>query len=187
MSLRKINERDNVAVLMEGDGEIPAGHKIALEPIKKGEFVVKYGEVIGRATQDIQPGQWVHTHNLKSHLDENAEYHYHFQECALPKQEGWFWGYPRSWGRTGIRNEIYIIPTVGCVNSVCKQLERQAQELVTGTIDNIFCLPPPSLAAPNWGRTGKTSSACCAGPPAIPTLPLCSLWAWAAKITALAE
>lgn len=141
MSLRKINERDNVAVLMEGDGEIPAGHKIALEPIKKGEFVVKYGEVIGRATQDIQPGQWVHTHNLKSHLDENAEYHYHFQECSLPKQEGWFWGYPRSWGRAGIRNEIYIIPTVGCVNSVCKQLERQAQELVTGTIDNIFCLP----------------------------------------------
>ena len=141
MSPLKIHEKDNVAVQLEQTETIPAGHKAALEPIKQGEFVIKYGEIIGRATRDIQPGEWVHTHNLRSHLDENAEYHYHYQDCSLPPEEGWFLGYPRSWGRAGIRNEIYILPTVGCVNSVCKQLERQAQELVTGSIDGIFTLP----------------------------------------------
>lgn len=141
MSLRKIHEKDNVAVQLDPGEQIPAGHKVALEPIKEGEFVIKYGEIIGRATQDIQPGQWVHTHNLRSHLDENAQYHYQFRECSLPRQEGWFLGYPRSWGRAGIRNEIYIIPTVGCVNSVCKQLEQQAQQFVTGSLDGIFALP----------------------------------------------
>ena len=53
--------------------------------------------------------------NLRSHLDEGAEYHYQFQPVSLPPREGSFWGYPRPWGGVGIRNEIYICPTVGCV------------------------------------------------------------------------
>ncbi|MGI6255805.1 MAG: UxaA family hydrolase [Acutalibacter sp.] len=141
MITRKIHPKDNVAVSLDGSDTIPAGHKFALVPIQKGEFVIKYGEIIGRATRDIQPGEWVHTHNLRSHLDEDASYHYHYEDCSLPPQDGgYFLGYPRSWGRAGIRNEIYILPTVGCVNPICQELERQAQDLVRGSIDGIFAL-----------------------------------------------
>lgn len=141
MNTRKIHPKDNVAVCLDGSDTIPAGHKFALVPIAKGEFVIKYGEIIGRATQDIQPGDWVHTHNLRSHLDEGASYHYHYEDCVLPPVEGGhFLGYPRSWGRAGIRNEIYILPTVGCVNPICQELERQAHSLVGQGIDGIFAL-----------------------------------------------
>jgi altronate hydrolase len=71
-----INKKDNVAVTLHGKGDIPAGHKFALKEIAKGEYVIKYGEIIGRATQDIACGEWVHTHNVKSHLDENVAYRY---------------------------------------------------------------------------------------------------------------
>ncbi|MBR5388239.1 MAG: UxaA family hydrolase, partial [Clostridia bacterium] len=71
-----INEKDNVGVSLTGKGNIPAGHKFALKDIKKGEYVVKYGEIIGKATADIKEAEWVHTHNVKSHLDEKTEYSY---------------------------------------------------------------------------------------------------------------
>ena len=106
MSLRVIDPRDNVAVQIGEGGAVPSGHKVARRAIAQGEFVIKYGEIIGRATQDIAPGEWVHTHNLRSHLDEGAEYHYQFQPVSLPPREGSFWGYPRPWGDVGIRNEI---------------------------------------------------------------------------------
>ena len=106
MSLRVIDPRDNVAVQLGEGGPVPAGHKAARGSIRRGELVIKYGEAIGRATQDIAPGEWVHTHNLKSHLDEAAEYHYHPRPCSLPRQEDWFLGYRRPWGEAGIRNEI---------------------------------------------------------------------------------
>ncbi len=141
MSLRKIDGKDNVAVQIGDGGNVPAGHKVAVCDIKKGDFVIKYGEIIGRASEDIREGEWVHSHNLRSHLDEEPSYTYRFRDCALPAREGCFMGYPRSWGRAGIRNEIYILPTVGCVNSVCKQLEQRAQSLVSGSIDGIFHLP----------------------------------------------
>ena len=135
-----INEKDNVGVTLTGTETIPAGHKYALCEIKKGETVIKYGEIIGRATSDIQKGEWVHTHNVKSHLDESAEYTYEFSAAELPKRKGTFKGFKRAWGRAGIRNEIYIIPTVGCVNDVCRRLEIAAQEFVSGSIDGIFSL-----------------------------------------------
>lgn len=141
MSLRVIDPRDNVAVQLGEGGPVPAGHKAARGSIRRGELVIKYGEAIGRATQDIAPGEWVHTHNLKSHLDEAAEYHYHPRPCSLPRQEDWFLGYRRPWGEAGIRNEIYILPTVGCVNPICQRLEREAQSLVGGSLDGIFALP----------------------------------------------
>lgn len=71
-----INEKDNVGVRLTATDKIPAGHKFALRDIAKGEYVIKYGEVIGRATEDIKKGEWAHTHNVKSHLDENVEYEY---------------------------------------------------------------------------------------------------------------
>ena len=117
-----INEKDNVGVCLDGSDKIPAGHKYALRPIACGETVIKYGEIIGRATQNIAAGEWVHTHNVKSHLDENVAYTYAFNAAKPEKGTATFMGYKREQGRAGIRNEIYIVPTVGCVNNVCIRL-----------------------------------------------------------------
>jgi altronate hydrolase len=135
-----INEKDNIGVCLDGDEKIPAGHKFALREIFEGEYVVKYGEIIGRATQNIAKGDWVHTHNVKSHLDENVAYRYEFNAKIPTKSAQTFEGFKREKGRAGIRNEIYIIPTVGCVNNVCMRLANEAQSLVSGTIDGIFAL-----------------------------------------------
>ncbi len=136
-----INQKDNVGVTLNGKGEIPAGHKFALRDIPKGEYVVKYGEIIGRASQEIKEGEWVHTHNVKSHLNEETSYTYDFRAEIPASSKQSFMGYKRKQGRAGIRNEIYIIPTVGCVNDVCRRLEKKAQTLVSGSIDGIFALP----------------------------------------------
>ena len=135
-----INEKDNVGVSLNGAGNIPAGHKFAIKDIKVGEYVIKYGEIIGRATADIKKGEWVHTHNVKSHLDENATYSYNYRAEDAPKNKATFKGYKRKCGRAGIRNEIYIIPTVGCVNNVCKRLETLSQKFIAGSIDGIYAL-----------------------------------------------
>jgi len=143
MNLLTINELDNVSVCLDGCEQIPAGHKIARRDIAKGDFVVKYGQIIGRATQDIREGEWVHTHNLHSHLDENPIYHYEFHANEMSPQRITFQGYPRADRNAGIRNEIYIIPTVGCVNNVCQRLAADAQKLIKGTLDGIYALTHP--------------------------------------------
>ena len=79
-----------------------------------------------RATQDIQKGEWVHTHNVKSHLDENVAYRYEFNANTPAKATAKFMGYKRKNGRAGIRNEIYIILTVGCVNNACMRMAKEA-------------------------------------------------------------
>ena len=135
-----INKKDNVAVELKGNDKIPAGHKYAVRDIKKGDYVIKYGEIIGKATCDIKAGEWVHTHNVKSHLDEACEYTYDYSAETVNPEKGTFWGYKRKSGRAGIRNDIFIIPTVGCVNNVCKILEEKAQKFVKGSIDGIFAL-----------------------------------------------
>ena len=135
-----INEKDNVGVSLDGNETIPAGHKYALRPIACGDYVIKYGEIIGRATADIAEGEWVHTHNVKSHLDENVAYRYEFSAFVPEKSNATFMGYKRAKGRAGIRNEIYIIPTVGCVNNVCMRLAKEAQGLVCGSIDGVYAL-----------------------------------------------
>ena len=143
MKTVRIGPKDNVAVCLDENGTVPKGHKIALTRIANGEFVIKYGEIIGKATADIEEGDWVHTHNLRSHLDEEATYHYSYRSASLPACDGTFQGYRRPWGETGIRNEIYIIPTVGCVNQICLQLQQQAQTLIDGSIDGIYALTHP--------------------------------------------
>ena len=135
-----INEKDNVGVSLDGSETVPAGHKYALRAIAEGEAVIKYGEIIGRATQNIAKGEWVHTHNVRSHLDESVEYHYRFRANVPAETKAAFRGYKRTHGRAGIRNEIYIIPTVGCVNNVCLRLAKSAQKFVRGSIDGIFAL-----------------------------------------------
>lgn len=135
-----INKLDNIGVCLKKCGDIPAGHKYALKDIKKGETVIKYGQIIGRATQDIKTGEWVHTHNVKSHLDETPTYEYNFYAESFDKKQGTFKGFKRKFGRAGIRNDIYIIPTVGCVNNVCMRLEKEARKYVKGSIDGIYAL-----------------------------------------------
>lgn len=97
--------------------DIPAGHKFALCDIAENENVVKYGFPIGHATQPIPAGSWVHTHNVKTNLSGLLEYSYHPHPCAMPvDRKATFEGYVREDGRVGIRNEVWIVNTVGCVN-----------------------------------------------------------------------
>ena len=135
-----IDEKDNVCVCLEGNDVVPTGHKMALKDIKKGEFVIKYGNPIGRATEDIKKGDWVHSHNLKSHLDEDTDYSYDFYANEVNKKTATFKGFKRINRRAGIRNEIYIIPTVGCVNNVCLHIEKEARKFIKGSIDGIYAL-----------------------------------------------
>ena len=139
-NLYKINQNDNVAINLNEDSNIKVGHKVALSDIKKGEYVYKYGHIIGRAKEDIKKGDWIHSHNLESHLDQSFNYSYNPNLVTLSKDNATFKGYKRAYGRAGIRNDIYIIPTVGCVNSVVKELEKRANELELGTIDGVFAI-----------------------------------------------
>ena len=134
-----INEKDNVAISLDGV-DVKVGHKLATKDIAKGEFVFKYGNIIGVATQDIKKGEWIHSHNLATHLNEQITYSYSPEVLAKNISEGSFMGYIREKGRAGVRNDIYIIPTVGCVNSVAKQIEKESQKFVKGSIDSIFAL-----------------------------------------------
>ena len=143
MSRLKIHEKDNVAVCLQAEGNIPAGHKVALEDISEGEYVIKYGHIIGRATRNIVKEEWVHSHNLCSHLDETPAYSYNFSANSFPSAEQTFEGFVRKGRRAGIRNEIYIIPSVGCVNGVCNRLAKQAQQLISGSVDGVYALTHP--------------------------------------------
>ena len=113
-----LHPKDSVAVCEEN------GHKYARHPIAEGEYVRKYGEVIGRATEDIPEGAHVHSHNLKTVLDQGADYTYEPVDCTLPQADdtGTFLGYRRKDGQIGIRNEIWIINIVGCVNKIARKL-----------------------------------------------------------------
>lgn len=137
---KKINELDNVAIALDDKSGIKVGHKVALKNLKKGEEVIKYGNVIGRTKRNIKEGEWIHSHNLESHLDQKFSYRYNPKFSELKKQKGTFLGYKRESGRAGVRNDIYIIPTVGCVNVVAKAIEAKANKLSKGSIDGIFAL-----------------------------------------------
>ena len=124
--------------------DIPQGHKMAIAPIAAGENVIKYGFPIGHATADAAPGAWMHTHNLKTNLSGEVAYTYHPDLHPLtPVEPETFLGFRRADSRAAIRNEIWIIPTVGCVNDCAKALVRDNQDLVTGTIDGLYTFPHP--------------------------------------------
>lgn len=113
-----INKLDNV------DINLADGHKYALRDIKAGEDIIKYGNPIGHATCDIKAGEHVHTHNVKTNLSGNLEYSYQpkFYETERAEEERYFMGYLRENGDVGIRNEIWIVNTVGCVNKIAQKL-----------------------------------------------------------------
>ncbi len=155
-----INTEDNVAVaiapIAKGDEikvddieftavqDIPQGHKIAVKSITKGEQVIKYGVSIGHATEDILIGQWVHTHDMETNLSGEVVYTYNPsipEKMEMPLET--FEGYIRADGKAGTRNEIWIIPTVGCVNDVAKHLVEMNQDIVKGTIDGLYTYTHP--------------------------------------------
>lgn len=160
LSFIQIHPSDNVAVALHpiprgtafqagkktvlAREEIPQGHKMSISAISEGKNVVKYGFPIGHAREDIPAGSWVHTHNMATNLSGEVDYAYRPDVHSLPpvKPET-FSGYRREDGRAAIRNELWIIPTVGCVNDCAKLLAAGNQDLVTGTIDGLYCFPHP--------------------------------------------
>ena len=160
MKCIKIHEFDSVAVavksLKAGDtvtvetkeitllNDIPAGHKFALKDIPENEDIIKYAYPIGHAKCDIKKGEHIHTHNTNSNLAGVLEYEYNpdFKDVETLKPLT-FKGYKRPDGKVGIRNEIWIVPTVGCVNSIVREIEIGAQKFKTDNIDGIYSYNHP--------------------------------------------
>lgn len=143
----KINIDDRELVIRE---DIPKGYKIALTSIGKGEEVIKYGYGIGRAIQLIKKGTCVHVHNLKTGLKGKIEYHYepNLKEIKNSKSMLYFRGYERDNGQVGIRNEIWVINTVGCVNKPAEKIvisakQKYKSEIKNGEINGIFNFTHP--------------------------------------------
>ena len=151
----KINEKDSVIIaltdlaagtVVEGITlleSIPSGHKIAAKDIKRSEDVIKYGQKIGHAIKDIAKGSWVHTHNTKTNLNDLIDYSYkkNLHETKMNYADRDVMLYRRENGKVGVRNELWIIPTVGCVNGIAKlaMKEFQAENDLSG-IDGINVL-----------------------------------------------
>ncbi|WJD49803.1 MULTISPECIES: UxaA family hydrolase [unclassified Enterobacter] len=141
MQYIKIHSLDNVAValadLAEGaevtvDNQtvrlrqaVGRGHKFALRTIHQGENVVKYGLPIGHATADIAEGEYIHSHNARTNLSDLDEYSYQPEPQAEAAQgaDRDVEIYRRANGEVGIRNELWILPTVGCVNGIARQIQ----------------------------------------------------------------
>ena len=120
MDTVRINEKDNVCVNLQ------TGHKIAVCDIEKGSDIIKYGYPIGYATENINEGDSVHSHNMKTKLGDILSYEYKPDYTELePKEPFTINAYVRENGEIGIRNDIWIVPTVGCVNSIAKQLSEK--------------------------------------------------------------
>ena len=124
---------------------VSRGHKIALAPIARGAPVIKYGFPIGRAISDIAPGEHVHSHNLATALGSDDDYHYApAPVSAVPAGEApGFRGYVRADGRVGTRNEIWVLPTVGCVGNLAARVARIAGERHAGRVDGIHAFKHP--------------------------------------------
>ena len=152
----KINPADSVVVclvekkkgdVIEAGGEravltedVPAGHKVLLRDVKEGENIIKYGYPIGHARCDLKAGDWVNENNLKTNLSGTLEYTYQpvGEELSIPKENRTFKGYVRKNGDVGVRNEIWVVPTVGCVNGIAERLvHKLIQETGCKDIDAI--------------------------------------------------
>jgi len=125
--------------------DVPAGHKIALHDIAPGDAVLKYGMPIGAATAPIAAGAWIHSHNLATGLSGAESYAFH-PHPVTPAPAGavpTFDGYRRPSGKVGTRNEVWIINTVGCVNTAAERIAKLANERYAGEIDGVFSFSHP--------------------------------------------
>ena len=133
---------DNQTVVLTED--IPQGHKFALTNITEGDSIIKYGNSIGVAKTDITKGSWIHTHNMKTGLGDLLTYTYNKETAPLAEKESRFFnGYRRNDGRAGVRNEVWIIPTVGCVNNVAQAIEKGSQAFVTDNVEGVIAFTHP--------------------------------------------
>ncbi|MBI1265607.1 MAG: altronate dehydratase [Alphaproteobacteria bacterium] len=126
---------------------IPRGHKLALAPTKAGETVVRYGWPMGVAVCDIAPGEHVHTHNVRTALTAGSAWlyapHAASAQPAPSMPERRFDGYRRKDGRVGIRSEIWIIATVGCVAQTARRIASEAARRHAGAVDGIHAITHP--------------------------------------------
>lgn len=157
--LVKVHASDNVAVATQDIAartfidshkifiteQIPAGHKVALRNISVNTPVIKYGFEIGVATQSIKLGEYVHSHNLKTKLDGSEVYEYTPTRTALakPAHIPTFMGYRRENGKVGIRNEVWIINTVGCVNRTAERIAQECERRYFGECDGFRAFTHP--------------------------------------------
>ena len=136
----KINSADSVVVclqpkqkgdIIEIDGQkitvnqdVPAGHKVLIKDTSKGSDIIKYGYPIGHAKEHLKAGDWVNENNLSTNLSGTLEYTYTpvNEELTIPQENRTFKGFVRKNGDVGVRNEIWIVPTVGCVNGIAERL-----------------------------------------------------------------
>jgi len=158
MRVMRINPNDNVAVAIEpvfstqeftvGSARFTAlndiyqGHKVALADIPAGGKIIKYGSTIGYAADDIKTGEHVHLHNVKTGLNERGRYIYEpVRPLKQTVADGNFMGFRRGNGKVGIRNEIWIIPTVCCTNAIGEIVARKARDMLRGTLTGVYCFP----------------------------------------------
>ena len=153
----KINPADSVVVclqpkkkgeIIEVDGlsialnqDTPAGHKVLIKDVNEGEDIIKYGYPIGHARQDLKAGDWVNENNLKTNLSGTLEYTYQpvGKELSIANENRTFKAYKRKNGDVGVRNEIWIVPTVGCVNGIAEKLaEKLRKETGLEGIDSVY-------------------------------------------------
>ncbi|MGC4045637.1 MAG: altronate dehydratase family protein [Armatimonas sp.] len=176
----KIHPDDDVAVLLSPaiaagtrltvngreyhtDQAIPSGHKIALRPLVPGEVVKKFGQPFARVTHPIAEGHWLHTHNAETMLGANEAYEY---EPYTPPVSGTsdtrtFQGYLRADGRVGVRNELWVLCTVGCINRVAEEVARQAHAKLAdkGSIEGVYAFTHPYGCAQIGGDLQQTRRA----------------------------
>lgn len=156
LAVFRIDPRDSVATALRdmAAGEnalgvtltdpIPRGHKVAVAALAAGDPVLKFGFPIGRATRAIAPGEHVHTHNVSTALAGSGAYAYRpTPPAAGPGKNRDFLGYRRADGRVGTRNEIWVIPTVGCVGRTAQKIAERAAALHAGTVDGIHAFAHP--------------------------------------------
>ena len=156
-SFIKINPADSVVVclrpfkkgeIIEVDGkqitllqDTPAGHKVLIDDAPEGKDIIKYGYPIGHAKKDLKRGEWVNENNLKTNLAGTLTYTYNpvKEELSIKNDNRTFNGYVRKNGEVGIRNEVWIVPTVGCVNGIAERLaNRLRKETGCEGIDSIY-------------------------------------------------
>ena len=131
--LRPINKGEEIKIdnySIQALRNTPAGHKILLCDTLKNEPIIKYGYPIGHAKEDLKAGEWVNENNLQTNLSGTLEYEYHpaIKSLSIEQEDRCFKGFVRKNGEVGIRNEIWIVPTVGCVNGIAERLARLLEQ-----------------------------------------------------------
>ena len=149
MKFIKINPADNVAVAVQdvetASGFVPAGHKVALRDLAEGEDVIKYGFPIGHLLTSVPEGGIIDHTNLKTNLEGLLDYTYEpeLTEIAPASSPAFFKGFRRKNGSAGIRNELWIIPTVGCVNGVAQNIQKLFEKEMSDypSIEKVIAFP----------------------------------------------